>query len=149
MLLAAFALQQAPKVAEQVVSYVGEFVLGGIALLALAVAYWAIKELKAAKNEHIKALNDASMAKDSTNKDHAEAYQRTATATVSAIEKLMLTETTQTDAIRENTRALQDLRGAVDGQTKTIDSVLRDAVRRRSGNWTAVGGPKPAPEGGE
>lgn len=124
----------------QVVGYVGEFVLGGIALLALAVAYWSIKQLKAAKDAHIGALNDASDKKDVTSDNHAKAYQRTAAATVGAIEKLTQTEAMQTDAIKDNTRALTDLRGAVDAQTKTIDSVIREAVRRRSGqNWSPAG----------
>lgn len=132
-----------PGVTDQVVSYVGEFILGGIALLALYVAYWAIKQLKTAKDDHIAALNVASDKREEANEKHALAYQATANATVAAIEKLTTTETAQTDAIKDNTRALTDLRGAVNTQNSTLDSIVRDAVRRGS-NWTP---PTPQPSG--
>ena len=135
---------QAADIAATATKFVGEFMLGGIALLAIAVAYWAIKQLKLAKDSHIGALNIAADKKDATSEKHAVAYQQTATATVAAIEKLTTTETVQTDAIRENTRALVDLRAAVDTQKSTLDSIVRDAVRRtgRSGGYPATGEPK-------
>lgn len=138
---------------EAIVSYVGEFILGSIALLAIAVAYWAIKQLKDAKNQHIEALNIAADKKDSQTEKHAEAYERMVTATVSAIEKLTATENTQTEAIRGLTEAVDGLRTSVNAQQATLDSVIRDAVRTRrvsgrsSDRWPAVAGSKP--RGGE
>ena len=50
---------QGAQVAGQIVSYVGEFALGGIALLGLSIAYWAIKGLKQAHRDHVIALEKA------------------------------------------------------------------------------------------
>jgi hypothetical protein len=128
--------------------FVGEFILGGIACLAIYVAYWAIKELKLAKNQHISALNTSADKADTRNEKHIQSYQKTADATVSAIETLTRTENTQTDAIRGLTNAVTSLKTSVDAQKATIDSVVRDAVRGRriiNEHWP-TGGRKPEPD---
>jgi hypothetical protein len=146
----AMLLQPSAAASDQVVSWIGEFILGSIALLAVAIAYWAIRQFKDAKNQHIEALNTAADKKDEANEKHVVAYQQTAQMTVAAIEKLTAIEATQTAAIQENTRALTDLRGAIDAQKSTIDSVVRQAVMRRSSDRWPAQRPPPSPgEGGE
>lgn len=140
-------VMQASAAADKVVSSVGEFILGGIALLAIGIAWWAIRQFKEAKDQHIEALKTASDKKDEANDKHAAAYERTARATVGTIEKLTVIEAAQTVAIQENTRAMIDLRGAVDAQKSTIDSVVRAAVSRRSSDRWPI--QRPPGEGGQ
>lgn len=124
-------MQNAP-VADQVVSYVGEFVLGGIALLCLAVAYWAIRELKQAHKDHVGALEQAS-------KQHIEmhtAYQSSNSDTVQAIGRLTDTENTQTTAIQANTVALGEVKiemhgvaGEMNNLRRSVDEIIRETIR--------------------
>jgi hypothetical protein len=125
---------QNPPAADQVVSYVGEFLLGGIALLCLAVAYWAIRELKHAHKDHVSALEEGS-------KQHVEmhkAYQASSSSTVSAIEKLTDTENAQTAAIQANTIALGEAKAEMHGVReemsnlrRSVDEIIREAIRSR------------------
>lgn len=125
---------QSAQVASQVVSYVGEFVLGGIALLCLGVAYWAIRELKQAHKDHVAALEQAG-------EKHVEmhkAYQSSNSDTVQAIGRLTDTENAQTGAIQANTIALgeakAEMRGVKDEMNslrRSVDEIIREAVRSR------------------
>lgn len=125
---------QSPLPADQVVSYVGEFVLGGIALLCLAVAYWAIRELKIAHKDHVKALEAAS-------KQHVEmhkAYESSSSETIAAITRLTDTENAQTTAIQANTVALgrtesamNSVKSEMDNLRRSVDDIIREAVRQR------------------
>lgn len=127
-------MQQAPAVGQQVISYVGEFVLGGIALLCIAVAYWAIRELKQAHQNHVKALEKGS-------EQHVEmhkAYQSSNAQTVAALGRLTDTENTQTAAIQDNTKSLtrhdaeiRAIREEMQSLRRSVDSVIAEAVRRR------------------
>jgi len=127
-------IQTNPQVADQVISYVGEFVLGGIALLCLAVAYWAIRELKQAHKDHVIALEEAS-------KQHIEmhkAYQSSNADTVTAITRLTDTENTQTNAIQANTVALGEMKTEMHGVReemsnlrRSVDDIIAEAVRSR------------------
>lgn len=113
------------EIGQQVVSYVGEFILGAIALLAIGIAYWAIRELKKAHIEHVKDLKLATKEHVQNQKDSRESNA----AVIYAIEKLTLTVNSQTTALRDNTRASGEVKGAIDGLKSVVDSVIRDAVR--------------------
>jgi len=125
---------QNAQVADQVISYVGEFVLGGIALLCLAVAYWAIRELKQAHKDHVAALEEAS-------KQHVEmhkAYQLSNSETVRAMGRLTDTENAQTAAIQANTIALGEAKAEMRGiksemsnLRSSVDNIIAEAIRRR------------------
>lgn len=127
-------MQNAGPVANQVVSYVGEFALGGIALLCLAIAYWAIRELKQAHKDHVDALESAS-------KQHIEmhkAYESSNSDTIAAIGRLTDTENTQTSAIQANTIALGEAKTEMHGVKeemanlrRSVDEIIREAVRAR------------------
>ena len=129
---------QNAQTADQVVSYVGEFVLGGIALLCLYIAYWAIRELKQAHKEHVVALKQAS-------EQHIEmhkAYQSSNADTVQAIGRLTDTENAQTAAIQANTIALGETKtemhgvaGEMSNLRRSVDEIIREAIqstKRRS-----------------
>jgi type II secretory pathway component PulM len=125
---------QNAQVADQVVSYVGEFVLGGVALLCLAIAYWSIRELKQAHRDHVGALEAAS-------EQHVEmhkAYQSSNSDTIAAIGRLTDTENAQTTAIQANTVALGEAKAEMHGVKdemgnlrRSVDEIIREAVRGR------------------
>jgi hypothetical protein len=123
------------QVAGQVVSYVGEFILGGIALFAVGIAYWAIRELKQAHKTHVQTLEKGGA-------QHVEmhkAYQGSNAEVVQTITRLTDTENAQTAAIQTNTTALGEAKGELRGikeemanLRRSVDDIIREAVRRRS-----------------
>jgi hypothetical protein len=125
-------MMQNAQAADQVVSYVGEFILGGIALLCLYIAYWAIRELKQAHKDHVHALEGAS-------EQHVEmhkAYQSSNADTVQAIGRLTDTENAQTAAIQANTSALGEAKAEMHGVAsemsnlrRSVDEIIREAIR--------------------
>jgi type II secretory pathway component PulM len=125
---------QNPPVAGQVISYVGEFVLGGIALLCIAIAYWAIRELKQAHKDHVGALEAAG----GQHVEMHKAYQASTSETVAAIARLTDTENAQTTAIQANTAALGETRAEMHGVKeemghlrRSVDEIIKEAVRTR------------------
>lgn len=125
---------QGMQVANQVVSYVGEFALGGVSLLCIWISYWSIRELKKAHQDHVQALEKGSA-------KHVEmhmAYQASNAETVSAIGRLTETENTQTSAIQTNTAALTQVQaemGVVKSEMgnlrRSVDDIIREAVQAR------------------
>lgn len=123
-----------PEAATKVISYVGEFILGGIAVFAIAIAYWAIRELKKAHESHVRSLEKGSA-------QHVEmhaAYQASNAEVVAAIGRLTDTENTQTAAIQSNTIASSEVKAEVRNSReemtnlrRSVDDIIREAVRRR------------------
>lgn len=119
---------QGAEVAGKVVSYVGEFILGGIAMLAIGVALWAIRELKAAHKDHVGALEKAG----GQHLEMHKAYQESNSETVAAISRLIDIENAQTNAITNTTATLGDMRSQFHGVREEVSNLRRsydDTVR--------------------
>jgi len=125
----------APAVAEKAVSFVGEFILGGIAIFAIGIAYWVILQWKKKHDEHVADLKIAS-------NQHVEmhkAYQASSAEVVGAINRLTETEKAQTVAIQSSTTELSatrvelaSYRSSLDSMNRRIDEVIIRDRRRTS-----------------
>lgn len=128
-------------IVDRVISGVGDFILGGIAVFAIGIAYWAIKQWRDSRDAHTEDIKDAG-------KQHIEmhkAYQASNSQTVAAIDRLSETQKAQTTAIEAQTRELTTVRVSADGNKnetaalraeitalgRRVDDVIREAVMRR------------------
>jgi hypothetical protein len=104
---------------------IGNFILGGIAIFAVGLMGWAIRELKRVQDARVtdqKAFTTELTAFSSQIRDAQG-------ETVAAINELTVAENQQTDILRSNGEALADCKSSLEGMRQTIDSVVRDAVR--------------------
>jgi hypothetical protein len=119
---------------EHVISWVGEFILGGIAIFAIFIAYWAIQQWKLSRDAHTEDLKTAG-------DQHVEmhkAYQASNSQVVAAIDRLSKTQEAHTLALQSATTELaavkatsDNSRGAIDTLSRRVDEVIREAVIRR------------------
>lgn len=105
---------------------VGNFILGGISVFAVGLMGWAIRELKRVQDARV--ADQKAFTTELTG--FSTRFQEAQASTVSAIDRLTAAENQQTDALKNNTAALSDCKGTMETMRQTIDSVVRDAVRR-------------------
>lgn len=132
--------------AAKIISYVGEFILGGITLLAVGVAIWSIRFARSVHAAHVDDLKKTTDKILETNK----AYVTSSTQTIEAMGSLKTMVQALNQTLEQNTKVSLDLRSYVESVRSTLDSIIRDAVRRRSSDrWQARPGGGSGEEGGQ
>lgn len=114
---------------EPVLSALGEFILAPILCISLMIAYWAIKQMNAAKDAHITALEELGDKREDATRSYVEAYQTTASATTSTMETMIRTQELQIDALKAIAHDVDQIKSSVDRQQGTLAALNGENVR--------------------
>lgn len=116
-------------------SLIKDTALGAITIICLALAVWAIRELKKVQDARVADKEKAADRLEATNeKDRASQAELT-----KAVNALAGAQAETGRAIERNTQAVQE-------NTRSLETVVRDAIRRgtgSSGGYPAMRPPRP------